>query len=184
MATEKDIQARVKEHTRALRDQFYKIKVQVLKAGDEFTTVTGDGPVTTKVVGDGKLPYKKNFTDAGFDLFTPIDVSIRYGEVVKIPLNIRMELPAGSWARIETKSGLGSKGMLVYAGVVDQGYRGIPHVIATNLKKDTRIDIKAGSKIAQMTMNPHSLEFFIEEVVEVDTATERGIGGFGSTGAQ
>ena len=175
----------VDDHARALRAQLYEIQVQVLKDGEEYTIITADGSKVLDAKGNGKVPNKKNFTDAGFDLYTPVDVVIQPGEVVKVPLNIRMKLPSGAWARIETKSGLGSKGMLVYAGVVDQDYRGIPHVIATNMniKDGLPIEIKAGSKIAQMTLNPHSLEFYTTEVEHVDTATMRGEGGFGSTGS-
>jgi len=140
--------------------------------------------IEVELLSDGKLPVKANKTDAGFDLFATDDVRIYPGEIVKHPLNIKMKLPEGSWARIETKSGLGSKGMLVYAGVVDEGYRGIPHTIATNLNihTDSAIVIKKGEKLAQMTMNPHSNEYFIEQVESVDTNTSRGEGGFGSTG--
>lgn len=170
-------QYKVEAHMKALqqiREQAFKIEIEVL-----------DG---------GKIPAKANRTDAGFDVYATDDVVIYPGQVVKHPLNIKMKLPASSWARIETKSGLGSQGMLVYAGVVDEGYRGIPHVIATNLMvtsednngnvvfNETAIVIKKGSKIAQITMNPHSNEYFMVQVDKVDTNTDRGEGGFGSSG--
>jgi dUTP pyrophosphatase len=178
---------RMAEHMKKLqqlREQAFKIEVEVL-----------DG---------GKLPAKANRTDAGFDVYATEDVTLYPGQIIKHPLNIRMKLPAGSWAQIETKSGLGSKGMLVYAGVVDEGYRGVPHVIATNLNWGLKwianakggfypddgqsmnikpIEIKKGDKIAQITMNPHSNEYFMVQVDKVDTETDRGTGGFGSTGA-
>lgn len=152
-------------HLKQLREQMFKIEVEVL-----------DG---------GKLPTKAHPTDAGFDAYATDDIQLYPGEVMKHPLNIRMKLPRGSWARIETKSGLGSKGMLVYAGVVDETYRGIPHVIMTNLNmKDVNpIVVKKGEKLAQITMNPHSNDFYIEQVDSVDTATDRGTAGFGSSGA-
>ena len=172
------------EQLRQVREQAYKIEVEVLEGG--------------------KLPAKANRTDAGFDVYATEDITIFPGQVVKTPLNIRMKLPAGAWARIETKSGLGSKGMLVYAGVVDEGYRGIPHVIATNLnwgltwKQNAKggyypeedqsmnispIEIKKGQKLAQITMEPHSAEYFMVQVEKVDTNTDRSTGGFGSSGA-
>jgi dUTP pyrophosphatase len=178
---------RVQQHMKMLqqiREQAYKVEVEVLNGG--------------------KLPSKANKTDAGFDVFATEDVTIFPGQVVKTPLNIRMKLPAGSWARIETKSGLGSKGMLVYAGVVDEGYRGIPHVIATNLNWNLEweaqddggfapknaqnhnikpIVVKKGEKLAQITMEPHSNEYFMVQVEKVNTETDRGTGGFGSSGA-
>jgi len=176
LVTEQEV--KLHQHLTKLRQQAFRIGVQVLQPGDTYTS--GDKEITVDAAG--QLPFKKNITDAGFDLITPYDVSIPFGKIVKVPLNIRMQLPSGSWARVETKSGLGSKGMLVYAGVIDQGYRGVPHVIMTNLNEGTVIEVKAGQKIAQMTMNPHNLEFFVEQVESVDTDTARGEGGFGSTG--
>lgn len=151
-------------HLKQLREQMFKIEVEVL-----------DG---------GKLPTKAHPTDAGFDVYATDDIQLYPGEVMKHPLNIRMKLPRGSWARIETKSGLGSKGMLVYAGVVDEAYRGIPHVIMTNLnmKNVNPIIVRKNEKLAQITMNPHSNDFYIEQVDSVDTATDRGTAGFGSSG--
>jgi dUTP pyrophosphatase len=149
---------------------------------------------------NGKLPRKANPTDAGFDVFATRDETIWFGQVIKSPLDIRIELPENCWARIETKSGLGSKGMLVYAGVIDQDYRGVPHVIATNHnilslvslllypfrkylpQKYQPIQIKKGEKIAQMTMNNHSNSYQVIKVEHVEMNTSRGSGGFGSTG--
>lgn len=187
---------KVNNHLRILKEKLFKIEVQVLQEGDKFTTQTGSGPEEHTVTASGYLPVKKNRSDAGFDVFTPVDVTVNPGQIVKVPLNIRMKLPSGSWARIETKSGHGAKGHLVYAGVIDQDYRGIPHVIMTNLnspvefdeqtgemkKSDKVLRFPAGTKIAQITMNPHSLDFYMEKVESVDTNTDRGEGGFGSTG--
>ena len=159
------------------KDELRKVRQEELKKlhRDMFC-------IEVEVLEGGKLPSKKHRTDAGFDVYATSDIYLYPGEVVKHPLNIRMKLPKGSWARIETKSGLGAQGMLVYAGVIDEGYRGIPHAIMTNLRSNHDIIIKKGDKLAQITMNPHSTEFYIEQVDKVDTATERAEGGFGSTG--
>jgi dUTP pyrophosphatase len=155
----------VREKLKALHTYTYCIEVEILEGG--------------------YLPSKKHRTDAGFDVYATDDIELHPGDVIKHPLNIRMKLPKGSWARIETKSGLGAKGMLVYAGVIDEGYRGVPHVIMTNLNHHEHGDIisfKKGDKIAQITINPHSTEFYMQQVSKVDTATERSENGFGSTG--
>jgi dUTP pyrophosphatase len=146
--------------------------------------------IEVEVMEGGKIPTKANPNDAGFDLYATSDITLYPGQVLKHPLNIKMKLPAGSWARIETKSGLGSKGMMVWAGVIDEGYRGVPHVIMSNIKMYTEaglannypIEIKKGEKVAQMTMNPHANDFFCTQVESVSTDTSRGEGGFGSTG--
>lgn len=151
--------------------------------------------IEVEVMADGKLPSKKNQTDAGFDLYATEDITIYPGQVKKHPLNIRMKLPAGTWAEITSKSGLGAQGLLVYAGVIDELYRGIPHVVMSNinviesidengypLMRTTPIVIKKGEKLAQLIMSPYSTQFYMEQVDKVDTATDRGEGGFGSTG--
>ena len=158
-------QQQAKELMKKIHEETYKIEVEVL-----------DG---------GQLPCKAHATDAGFDVFATSDVFISPGQVIKHPLNIKMKLPVGCWARIETKSSLGSKGMLVYAGVVDQNYRGIPHVIATNMNtfEPYAIHIKKGQKIAQVTMNNHSNNYYVVQVDKVGEDTDRSSGGFGSSGA-
>lgn len=154
--------------------------------------------IEVEVMEGGRLPSKANPNDAGFDLYATSDITLYPGQVLKHPLNIKMKLPSGSWGRIETKSGLGSKGMMVWAGVIDEGYRGVPHVIMSNIKMtdvvyvDGVLDainqntvplvIKKGEKVAQMTMNPHANDFFCVQVESVDTNTTRGEGGFGSSG--
>lgn len=146
--------------------------------------------IECEVIDGGKLPSKKNQTDAGWDLYATSDIIMFPGEVIKHPLNIRLKLPAGTWAEITTKSGLGVQGQLVYAGVIDELYRGVPHVVMTNVKHVNAdgtpnrqpIVIRRGEKVAQLIMNPYSSSFFLEQVETVDTNTARGEGGFGSTG--
>ncbi len=131
------------------------------------------------------LPTKAHETDAGFDLYATSDITIQPGEIVKHPLNIRLQLPYGTWAEIASKSGLGSKGLLVFAGVIDEGYRGIPHVIMTNLnhKDGVPIEIKQYQKIAQLIMSPFHHNYEMEQAFSISSNTSRGSGGFGSTGA-
>lgn len=151
--------------------------------------------IQIKLEEGGFLPSKAHFNDAGYDLYATEDITIYPGQVKKTPLNFRMKLPEGTWAEITSKSGLGSKGLLVYAGVIDQSYRGIPHVVMSNinliegldedglpLMRTTPIIIKKGEKLAQLIMNAYSEHYYISQVQELDMNTSRGEGGFGSTG--
>lgn len=151
--------------------------------------------IKVEVLPDGTLPAKARRSDAGWDLYATSDITIYPGQVLKHPLNIKLQLPTGTWAEITSKSGLGAKGLLVYAGVIDEEYRGIPHVVMTNvwlidqldehgipLMRTTPIVIKKGEKLAQLIMNPYSPNFFVTQVDKVDDNTSRGAGGFGSTG--
>ena len=143
--------------------------------------------IEIEVLDGGKLPFKAHKTDAGFDLFATGDTSITNGRVTKHPLNIKMKLPEGTYAQITSKSGLGSRGLLVYAGIIDESYRGIPHVVCTKLTSpEPRIEsiqIEKGQKLAQLIMHPYSPDYYMEQVESVSSDTERGNGGFGSSGA-
>lgn len=151
--------------------------------------------IKVEVLDGGKMPTKAHASDAGWDLYATEDITIFPGQVMKHPLNIRMELPINTWAEITSKSGLGAKGLMVYAGVIDQGYRGIPHVVFTNLWIIDQIDeqgyplmrtqpivIKKGDRLAQLIMNPYSESFYMTQVEKINIETDRGAGGFGSSG--
>lgn len=146
--------------------------------------------VEVEVLDGGNLPSKAHKTDAGFDLYATKDMRIPAGSIIKHPLNIKLKLPSGTYAEITSKSGLGSKGLLVYAGIIDEGYRGIPHVVATNVLRYNfdgtinadHIEIKKGDKLAQLIIHPYSPLYFMKQVDKVDTATDRSGAGFGSTG--
>lgn len=151
--------------------------------------------VQVKVEEGGKLPHKVRQTDAGFDLFATEDITLFPGQSSKTPLNVRLKLPVGTYAEITTKSGLGSKGHSVRAGIIDEEYRGIINVIHSNVALIAGLDvdglplmntepilIKKGEKLAQLIIHPYNGQYFIEEVKELDMNTSRGEGGFGSTG--
>lgn len=152
------------KHLMDLREQLFKIEVEVLEGG--------------------KLPLKAHASDAGFDLYATEDFCVEPGEVIRHPLKIKLKLPDGSWARVEGKSGLGAKGLLVFAGVIDTGYRGEISAVVTNLnhKSGVPIKIEAGDKVAQLTMNPYNKDYYMVQVANVPNDTDRGSGGFGSTG--
>lgn len=151
--------------------------------------------IEVKVEDGGKLPHKVRQTDAGFDLFATEDIVLYPGQSGKTPLNVRLKLPINTYAEITTKSGLGSRGHAVRAGIIDEEYRGIINVIHSNVALIEGLDedglplmytqplvIKKGEKLAQLIMHPYSNQYFIEEVQELDMNTSRGEGGFGSTG--
>lgn len=152
--------------------------------------------IQVKVEEGGKLPTKVRHTDAGFDLYATEDICLYPGQSGKTPLNIRLKLPASTYAEITTKSGLGSKGHSVRAGIIDEEYRGIVHVIHSNVNLVLGFDeegqpvfntepivIKKGEKIAQMIVHPYSNQYYVTQVDEIDMNTSRGEGGFGSTGS-
>lgn len=151
--------------------------------------------IEVKVENDGKLPHKVRQTDAGFDLFATEDISLFPGQSGKTPLNVRLKLPPNTYAEITTKSGLGSRGHSVRAGIIDEEYRGVINVIHSNvaviygqdndgipLMNTEPLLIKKGDKLAQLIMHPYNNQYYIEQVEDLDMNTSRGEGGFGSTG--
>ena len=121
---------------------------------------------------------------AGADLYAAIekDLYIYPHGTVMIGTGIAMEIPDGYFGAIFARSGLASKQGLRPAnavGVIDSDYRGEVKVALHNDTNDTQI-IQAGSRIAQLVILPYKPVTF--EIVDDLDETDRGEGGFGSTG--
>lgn len=100
-------------------------------------------------------------------------------ETAKIPVGICMEIPDGLYAEIKGRSGLAAKAIMCHNGVIDSDYRGEVCVILYNASEET-FDIKRGDRVAQMVF--HRVEYVKFQRVKKLTETQRGEGGFGSTG--
>jgi dUTP pyrophosphatase len=121
----------------------------------------------------------------GVDLYSANSQPIllnNMGARAVIPTGIILELPVGFEAQIRSRSGLASKNGIVVTnspGTVDSDYRGEIMVILTNTSNN-RFTVERGMRIAQMVINQVPLVRFVE--VDEVSETERGAGGFGSTG--
>ena len=120
---------------------------------------------------------------AGLDLYSAVDVAIEPMRRVMIPTGVAIALPEGYAGFVQPRSGLAAKKGLSIVntpGLVDSGYRGELKVIAINTDTDEPITIARGERVAQLVVQ----RVPAVELVEVDEldATERGEGGFGSTG--
>jgi dUTP pyrophosphatase len=134
------------------------------------------------VDSQAKIPTRACGSDAGLDLYTPDDIEIAPGKDKLIPLGIRVEFPAGYAMIVKEKSGVATKKKLdVGACVIDAGYRGICHVHLFN-NGDEYVFFKSGEKVAQAIIVP-VWDGQPIQVEKVNENTERGAGGFGSTGA-
>ena len=132
---------------------------------------------------DARLPSYANKGDSGLDLFSVEDVDIEPGNYKTISTGIVMELPKGFEAQIRSRSGLSSKNgiaVLNSPGTIDQGYRGEIKVILINHGKMT-FHITKQMKIAQIVI-ASVCQVEIKDVDFITDETERGTGGFGSTG--
>ena len=131
---------------------------------------------------NAQLPCKSTAGAAAYDLYANEDAFIPVGEIVSIGTGISMEIPEGWKGEVYSRSGLSYKGVVVAnsPGKIDSDYRGEITVLLHNVRQREMVGIKAGDRIAQFEINPvHDIEF--EEVPEL-TESERGEGGFGSTG--
>ena len=133
---------------------------------------------------DLALPAYATAQSAGMDLLAAVeaDVILQPGERRLIPTGFAMALPAGFEAQIRPRSGLALKhgiSLLNAPGTIDADYRGEVGVILINLGRDPFV-ISRGSRIAQMVIAPYAQAEW--QASDTLPESERGAGGFGSTG--
>jgi dUTP pyrophosphatase len=134
---------------------------------------------------DGGLPLPSyaRAGDAGLDLFSAEAVTLKPGERAAIPTGLTVEIPEGYAGFVHARSGRALREGLALVnapGLIDSGYRGEIKVIVVNLDPSDVVHVERGDKIAQLVVQPVA-NVELAEVDDLD-ATERGEGGFGSTG--
>ncbi|NDV14557.1 dUTP diphosphatase [Muricauda sp. TY007] len=133
-----------------------------------------------------KLPHYETLASAGMDLRADIEspITLKPLERAIVPTGLFMELPVGYEAQVRPRSGLAAKkGITVLnaPGTIDADYRGNVGVILVNLSNED-FTIENGERIAQMVIAKHERAEW--EEVETLSDTDRGEGGFGSTGTK
>jgi len=131
---------------------------------------------------DAVLPAYAHPSDAGMDVRSVEDVTIPVGGRALVPTGLMMALPPLYEAQVRPRSGLALKhGVTVLntPGTIDSGYRGEIGVILANFG-ERPFEVRKGDKIAQIVIAPVTQPM----IVETDSVdeTDRGTGGFGSTG--
>lgn len=158
---------------------------------DTVVTVTSTEVKTKKLYEDAKMPTRGSADAAGWDLYAygyegasgNWTLTIPPRSTVKINTGVSVSLPQGSFGGIYPRSGLATKQGLAPAnkvGVVDSDYRG-PLIVALYNHSDLPQIVHKGDRIAQLIVQPY-WDVSFTEVEELDD-TERGAGGFGSTGS-
>lgn len=125
------------------------------------------------------MPEFAHKTDAGADLRSPVCATVPARGSVVIDTGVHVEIPEGYTGFLKSKSGLNVKHNLTGEGVIDASYTGSVRVKLYNLG-DTDYQIQRGDKIIQIVIMPCVYCEFTE--VEQFADSERGDGGFGSTG--
>lgn len=137
-----------------------------------------------KVNPIAQAPTRGSLCAAGYDLSAAIDsaVIIAPHTTIKIGTGLAVELPDNTFGAIYARSGIASKEGLRPAnctGVVDSDYRG-EIIVALHNDSDVMRIVEPGERIAQLVVQPYVSVVF--EEVETLNTTDRGVGGFGSTG--
>ena len=147
-----------------------KIQVKIKRLSKEFNDVP--------------LPSYSTEGSAGMDVRAAVneDISVPPGQVVLIPTDFSVEIPAGYEIQVRPRSGMALKhsmGILNSPGTIDSDYRGEVKIIMMNFGKD-EFKIKRGERIAQLVLS----KVYLAEWNETDDLNDstRGEGGFGHTG--
>ena len=138
----------------------------------------------SKLHPDAKAPTQGSSLAAGWDLRTVETCVINKGISTKVPTGLAVAIPAGYEGQIRARSSLGARGIILPNGIgtIDADYRGQIHVLMTWIGEGESTIIEAGERIAQMVISPIPKVKFEEVTEEQLGETERGDGGFGSTG--
>ncbi|XP_010889601.2 deoxyuridine 5'-triphosphate nucleotidohydrolase, mitochondrial isoform X2 [Esox lucius] len=125
-------------------------------------------------------PTRGSAKAAGYDMYSAYDYSIGPMDKAIVKTDIQIAVPSGYYGRVAPRSGLAAKHFIdVGAGVVDEDYRGNVGVVLFNFSKES-FEVKKGDRVAQLVCE----RICYPDLQELETLdeTERGTGGFGSTG--
>ena len=125
------------------------------------------------------MPHRAHSADAGLDLYSPIRKVIPPNSFVKIDTGVHVAIPAGYVGMVTSKSGLMANNGITSRGTIDSGYSGSIQAVLFNHSGTTYI-VEPGQKITQLVIMPIITPE--PELVDSLEDTERGSGGFGSTG--
>lgn len=140
--------------------------------------------VPTTIDGGGSLPSYAHEGDAGADLRSIEDVTLEPFRPTLVHTGVHVELPAGKLMWITPRSGLAVKhgiSIINAPGLIDSGYRGELGVALINLTNEP-FRINRGERIAQAVVQDYDIVSY--DLTDVLADSERGEGGFGSTGVQ
>lgn len=125
------------------------------------------------------VPKRGHATDAGLDLLSPIDTLVPAKGSISIDTGVHIELPPNTAGFLKSKSGLNVKYGITSEGVIDVGYTGAIVCKLYNHLNDN-YKVRRGDKITQLVIV--KIETPSLKIVDKFNETERGEGGFGSTG--
>ena len=131
-----------------------------------------------------KIPTKGSIYAAGWDLYAIEETIVPFRKSVKVRTGIHVAIPNGFEGQVRARSSLGKKGLILphRIGTIDSDYRGELFVLMTWIGQHDSYTITEGERIAQLLISPIPEVYFTEVSIDDLGITERGHGGFGSTG--
>ena len=132
---------------------------------------------------DLPLPAYAHPGDAGADLVTAVDVILAPGERALVPTGVALALPDGYVALVHPRSGLAARhgvSIVNTPGTIDAGYRGEIKVLLINHDPHESVELRRGDRVAQLVVQRFERAAFV--AVDELPASQRGTGGYGSTG--
>ena len=137
-----------------------------------------------KLSDEAKLPTQGSPQAAGWDLYALEETIVEKRKSTMIKTGLAVAIPEGWEGQIRCRSSLGKKGMIMPNGIgtIDSDYRGELMVLATWIGEQENFTVKKGERVAQLLFAPVPKVTIVETKYEDLGETERGTGGFGSTG--
>ena len=136
-----------------------------------------------RLTDDATLPTRAHEGDAGLDLYAAEAASLGPGERTSVGTGVAVEIPEGHAGLVLPRSGLAARhgiALVNAPGLIDAGYRGEVRVLLLNTDPEEAFEIATGDRIAQLIVTPFAP---VEPVEALElSASERGVGGFGSSG--
>ncbi|MFN2612343.1 MAG: dUTP diphosphatase [Solirubrobacterales bacterium] len=132
------------------------------------------------------LPTRAHEGDAGMDLCAAEAASIGPGERVQVGTGLAVEIPEGWAGMVLPRSGLALRhgiSLVNAPGLIDPGYRGEIRILLLNTDANTEFKVAVGDRVAQLLLTPFSTARPVESRSLSESESERGAGGFGSSGS-
>ena len=152
----------------------------------EEPPITGTAPMPTDqahiqlLTPEARTPTRGTLHSVGYDVYSPRSQQLQPQMVTKVPLDIVIVPPSGTYVQLMSRSGLSLKGITCHAGVIDPDYRGNITALLYN-STDKPFSVKAGDRVAQILFKKVSTPEFI--ATSTLPSTDRADRGFGSTDA-
>lgn len=142
-----------------------------------------------KMSSSAIIPTKATQSSAGYDIYCIDDLHISPHTQIKVNTNIKIIIPNGYFGKIESRSSLAVKSIIVEAGVIDSDYRGEIIVLLRN-HSDNEFNISKYSRIAQLIIHKiydneqssYEINDYDKFCNDYDNSNQRNEGGFGSSG--